>query len=144
MKAEHLDEQPSITNIDDELDDILAEHCYYPLHHKNRECVSCTKAKQAITNKIKEAELRGYDKAWKTIHEVIEVGDIKGQYKILERVRKKTGNNAKFKVECVECGDFLYRYSNKFNLPHQNCENRQIIQAEQQLTNQYKGEQDDE
>jgi len=129
-------------NIDDELrEQILTEfkqvHKLAPADYTE----NCTNVVMSmVTNKIKEAELRGYDKAWKTIHEVIEVGDIKGQYKILERVRERTGKNAKFKVECVECGDLLYRYSNRFNLAHQNCENRQIIQAEQQLTNQYKGE----
>jgi len=59
MKAEHLDEQPSITNTDDKVLSKLSQHWL-----KIIEGIADTKGGQEaldqyFTNKIKEAELRG-------------------------------------------------------------------------------------
>lgn len=59
MKAEHLDEQPSITNIDDEVLSKVSQHWL-----KIIEGIADAKGGQEaldqyFTNKIKEAELRG-------------------------------------------------------------------------------------
>lgn len=65
MKAEHLDEQPSITNIDDErnVSEILMWLKWVADRNEGLTHSSIEKAedeiREIITNKIKEAELRG-------------------------------------------------------------------------------------
>jgi len=100
MKAEHLDEQPSITNTDDKVLSKLSQHWL-----KIIEGIADAKGGQEaldqyFTNKIKEAELR--------IFEVCERNVADPQIK----------TEGYFKVN--------------------------IALLKQQLTNQYKGEQDDE
>lgn len=57
---------------------------------------------------------------WNKIHTKYEVGDIVGDYKITDRFRK-IGKNTKYRVVCVLCGRPMFRYSNKFKLPHRDC-----------------------
>ena len=54
------------------------------------------------------------------IHKQHNIGDIAGNYEILERVRR-IGRNTKFRVACTLCGATMFRFSNKFNLPHKDC-----------------------
>lgn len=51
---------------------------------------------------------------------VHEVGNVVGQYRITERF-KRVGKNTKYKVICIKCNAPMFRYSNKFKLPHKDC-----------------------
>lgn len=48
------------------------------------------------------------------------VGEVVGNYKIAERFRR-IGKNTKYKVVCTLCQAPMFRYSNKFKLPHRGC-----------------------
>lgn len=74
----------------------------------------------AITAKINEMLEQTRADEWQKIHTPYRKGQIKGQYKILEPVRR-VGKNTKFKVECVDCGLQMFRYANKFEMNHKNC-----------------------
>lgn len=77
-------------------------------------------AKAAITSKINEMLEQARADVWQKIHTPYQKGQVKGQYKILEPVRR-VGKNTKFKVECVDCGLQMFRYANKFEMNHRNC-----------------------
>lgn len=57
---------------------------------------------------------------WDRMHTKHNVGDVVGDYKITDRF-KRIGKNTKFRVVCVHCGRPMFRYSNKFKLPHKGC-----------------------
>lgn len=79
---------------------------------------------KALTTLIQKRETEAYDNgyndAWNNIHTKYEVGAIAGNYKITERF-KRVGKNTKYKVVCNLCGAPMFRYSNKFKLPHKDC-----------------------
>lgn len=71
--------------------------------------------------KIIDSEIdKARQEEWDKIHTKYEVGDIIGDYKITDRFRR-IGKNTKYRVVCVLCGRPMFRYSNKFKLPHRDC-----------------------
>ena len=77
-------------------------------------------ATQAIEALITEQVRLGEERVWAQIHTKYQVGDIVGHYKITDRF-KKIGKNTKYRVVCRLCGIPMFRYSNKFKLPHRDC-----------------------
>ena len=83
---------------------------------------------QALTSIInlvdKEVEAARKEE-WAKLHTKYQKGTVKGQYTILEAVRR-VGKNTKFRVECLNCHGVMFRYANKFKLPHKNCVNNDM------------------
>jgi hypothetical protein len=60
------------------------------------------------------------------------VGEEIGLYRITDRVAR-VGKNTKYRVVCIGCGAPMFRYSNKFKLPHKECPQRQIINPQKEV-----------
>ncbi len=50
-------------------------------------------------------------------------GDVRGHYKILERVGRPSNrsHSAYFRAQCLLCNGIVFRYPNKMNNNHQGC-----------------------
>lgn len=84
---------------------------YYTDNKKNMEFLA-----DDIMEIIKNVEAM----KWAVLHSKHEVGDVVGDYKITDRFLK-IGKNTKYRVVCRLCGRPMFRYSNKFKLPHRDC-----------------------
>lgn len=73
-----------------------------------------------LADKVMEAIEQARAEEWAKIHTKYQPGTVKGNYKILEAVRR-VGKNTKFRVECINCHAVMFRYANKFKLKHSNC-----------------------
>lgn len=94
----------------------LTDECFYEENYAGAR----VHFELAITAKINEMLEQARADVWQKIHTPYQKGQVKGQYKILEPVRR-VGKNTKFKVECVDCGLQMFRYANKFEMNHRNC-----------------------
>ena len=73
-----------------------------------------------LADKVMEAIDNARAEEWAKIHTKYQKGSIKGNYKVLEAIRR-VGKNTKFRVECIHCHGVMFRYANKFKLKHANC-----------------------
>ncbi len=81
--------------------------------------------------KIKEAERLAIEKHTKA---KITQGKRVGKYKILERINKPSlGHTKTLRVECLKCGETMFRTNNRLNTEHRYCKLPNTGQKEEQL-----------
>ena len=107
---------PPTTPTPTDLDELLNYLGYGNLYTKP----SKAQAKRQIQALIQAEIVKAREEEWQKIHTKYQKGDIKGQYMILEAVRR-VGKNIKFRVRCLKCQGVMFRYANKFGLSHKDC-----------------------
>ncbi len=100
------------------------------LAHKITERLA-PKIQAHLQAKIKEAERLAIEKHTKA---KITQGKRVGKYKILERINKPSlGHTKTLRVECLKCGETMFRTNNRLNTEHRYCKLPNTGQKEEQL-----------